>query len=525
MTVEPESDGSTAVGTGRATRTVSWLLFAMLFVTFAYFFHAEAGWNVNSRICLTYALVEKRTFAIDDYQKIESLKTEDLAFFDGHYYSDKIIGTSLLGAIPMTALHGVARAVGHDFSWNVKRYVVTTFSVSLMGALAGVALYRLLLCFGASAAGAFFLVLAFVFGTQVFSVSTVFLSYAPALCFEILSYAMLVKHRETFDRRRLFIAGLALGAALLCEYTVGIVAIGLSVYAMFHLKQKRSIVWYWLGAAVPLLPFLGYTMACFGRPTIPYQYSVNPEFKEGMSQGFQGIVGFNPAVLYYITIHRYRGLFYHSPFLALAAWGWIAIWRAKTGTGSVFPVALQKQATGKSVPVPVFDAMLSISMIAAYLVFNASYYMWWGGWSNGPRHLIPALPFLVMPLVWVWRGSRTGPTGPTGRTGRTILIALFAVSFFFNTIPALVDAQIRQGYQAVELYHPRLSYNYRDPLWELGIKEFWRGHLAANAGQFLGLRGLWSLAPLGVVWVLAGAVAVRATNCRHRTSTVSNPQM
>jgi hypothetical protein len=504
MTVEPESNGSTAEGTGRATRTLSWLLFAVLFVTFAYFFHAEAGWNVNSRICLTYALVEKRAFAIDNYQRIEALKTEDLAFFDGHYYSDKIIGTSLLGAAPMTVLHLISRAIGRDFSWNVKRYVVTTFSVSLLGALAGVVLYRLLLFFGASAAGAFFLVLAFVFGTQVFSVSTVFLSYAPALCFEILSYAVLAKHREGLDSRRLFIAGLALGAALLCEYTVGIVAVGLSVYAMFHLKQKRSIVWYWLGAAVPLLPFLGYTMASFGRPTIPYQYSVNPEFKEGMSQGFQGIVGFNPAVLYYITIHRYRGLFYHSPFLALAVWGWIAMWRDPNRRS---------------------DAMLSISMTAAYLVFNASYYMWWGGWTNGPRHLIPALPFLVGPLTWVWGGSRTGQTGQTGRTGRTVLIVLFAVSFFFNTIPALVDAQIRQGYQAVELYHPRLSYNYRDPLWELGIKEFWRGRIAANAGQCFGLRGLWSLAPLVLVWALAGTATFRLANRRRRTSTVSNPQM
>jgi len=488
MADEPESDVTNRIQTPRA---LPWLLFVILFVTFAYFFHAEAGWNVNSRICLTYAMIEKHTFAIDDYQKIEALKTEDLAFFGGHYYSDKIIGTSLLGAIPMTALHWISRATGREFSWDVKRYVVTTFSVSLLGALAGVVLYRLLLLFGASAVGALFLVVAFVFGTQMFSVSMVFLSYAPALCFEMLSYAVLVKRRDTLDRRSLFVAGLALGAALLCEYTVGIVAIGLSVYALFHLRQRRSILWYWLGALLPLLPFLGYTMVCFGRPTIPYEYSVNPEFKEGMSQGFQGIVGFNPVVLYYITIHRYRGLFYHSPFLALAVWGWIAMWR-DPGRRS--------------------DALLSISMVAAYLVFNASYYMWWGGWTNGPRHLIPALPFLVVPLVWVWGGSRTSQTGQTSRTGRTdrtdrttrtILVVLLAVSFFFNAIPALVDAQIRQGYQAIELYHPRIGYNYRDPLWELGIKEFWRGHLAANAGQLLGLRGWWSLAPLAAFWLVA----------------------
>jgi len=461
-------------GSSRVPRSVAVLLFVGLFVTFAYFFHTEAGWNVNSRVCLTYAIVEKHSFAIDDYLKIEALKTEDVAFFDGHYYSDKIIGASLLGVVPMTALHLVSLAVGHDFSWDAKRYVVTVFSVSVTAALAGVALYRLLLILGASVAGSLFLVLAFVFGTEMFSVSTIFLSYAPAICFELLSYAALVKNRDRLDRRTLILAGLALGAGLLCEYTLGIVAIGLSVYTIHHLKEKRAIIWYWLGALAPLLVFVGYTLVCFGRPTIPYEYEVRTEFKVGMSQGFQGIVGFNPTVLYYIAIHRYRGLFYHSPFLLPAIWGWIAMWRDPRRRS---------------------DALLSISMIVAYLAFNASYYMWWGGWTNGPRHLIPALPFLVVPLVWVWQ---------SGRVGRAVLIALAAVAIFFNTLPAMVDAQIPQGYQAVELYHPRIQYNYRDPLWELGIKPFFRGHLALNAGQLLGLHGLWSLLPLVLLWGLAG---------------------
>lgn len=465
--------------TSRTARRISLLLFAILFVTFAYFFHAEPGWNVNSRICLTYALVEKRTFTIDDYQEIEALKTKDLAFFDGHYFSDKIIGASLLGAIPMTALHLVSHALGRDFSWDIKRYVVTTFSVSVLGALAGVVLYRLLLLFGANAAGSLLLVLAFIFGTQLFSVGTVFLSYAPAICFALISYFLLVKYRDALEWRALLPAGLALGGALLCEYTLGIVAIGLSVYALYHLRQKRFILWYWLGALAPLSIFLIYTMVCFGQPTIPYKYSVNPEFREGMSQGFQGIVGFNPTVLYYITVHRYRGLFYHSPFLALAICGWIVMWRDRRRRS---------------------DALLSISLVVAYLVFHASYYMWWGGWTNGPRHLIPALPFLVVPLVWVWR---------SGKIGRAILTGLFAVALFFNTLPALVDAQIPQGYQAYELYHPRIRYNYRDPLWELGIKRFWQGQLALNAGQIAGLRGHWSLLPLIAAWVFAGAALLR----------------
>ena len=464
------------------------LLFVSLFVTFAYFFHTEAGWNVNSRICLTYAIVEKRSFIIDVYQKIEELYTQDRASFEGHYYSDKIIGTSLLGAVPMTALHVVSRVVGREFSWDVKRYVTRTFSVSVLGALAGVVLYALLLRLGASARGAIFLTLAFVFGTQIFSICTVFLSYAPATCFTLLSYLLLIRQRDALDSRTLFPAGLALGGALLCEYTVGIAAIGLSVYAFHHLSKRHAILWYWFGAALPLSVFVIYTLICFGRPTIPYEYLENEEFRQGMSQGFQGIVGFNPAVFYYITVHRYRGLFYHSPFLALAIWGWIAMWRDPRRRS---------------------DAVLSIAMVVGYLAFNASYYMWWGGWTNGPRHLIPALPFLIVPLVWVWR---------SGAVGRAALVGLVAIGIFFNTIPAMVDAQTPQNEPKSHLYHPRIAYNYPDPLWEsrnlltqrdTGTVAFFRGNVAGNGGQLLGLRGLWSLLPLTVLWCVMAAILFR----------------
>ncbi|MBM3334924.1 hypothetical protein FJY63_09715, partial [Candidatus Sumerlaeota bacterium] len=293
------------------------ILFVSLFITFAYFFHRESGWNVDSRIRLTYTIVEQHSFAIDKYVESEPRDVGDKAFFNGHYYSDKIIGTSLLGVIPMAISHFVSRAFDCEFSEHTKRYVVTTFSVGILGALAGVILYRLLLLFGTSPAGSLFLTLAFVFGTQTFGVCTVFLSYAPALFFEMLSYFILVRFRDSLTGRRLFLSGLALGASLLCEYTVGIVAVGLTIYAFAHTKVKRTMLLFCLGVIIPLLPFVVYTMICFGRLMIPYDYLVRGEFKEGMSRGFQGITGFNPAALYFITVHRYRGLFYHSPFLAL----------------------------------------------------------------------------------------------------------------------------------------------------------------------------------------------------------------
>src|SRR6202034_3235494 len=49
---------------------------------------------------------------------------------------------------------------------------------------------------------------------------------------------------------------------------------------------------------------------------------------------------------------------------------------------------------------------LALTAIALYyLLLNSSYAVWDGGWSYGPRHLSPALPFLCLPLGVLWTRS------------------------------------------------------------------------------------------------------------------------
>ena len=84
------------------------LLFVLAFINFAYFFHTEPGWNINSRLALSYAIVDYGTVRIDNYHEKTAFETGDKAFFRGHYYSDKIIGTSFLGSFPYGVLSLVA---------------------------------------------------------------------------------------------------------------------------------------------------------------------------------------------------------------------------------------------------------------------------------------------------------------------------------------------------------------------------------------------------------------------------------
>src|SRR5688572_1890087 len=73
------------------------IIFLMIFVAYSYFSFG-LDWNTNSRLALVKAFVDEARFEIDSYHEVE-LETGDKAYFDGHYYSDKAIGSSILGVI------------------------------------------------------------------------------------------------------------------------------------------------------------------------------------------------------------------------------------------------------------------------------------------------------------------------------------------------------------------------------------------------------------------------------------------
>ena len=40
------------------------------------------------------------------------------------------------------------------------------------------------------------------------------------------------------------------------------------------------------------------------------------------------------------------------------------------------------------------------SVSVGYLLINAGFYGWHGGWAHGPRYLVPMFPFLLLPMVF-----------------------------------------------------------------------------------------------------------------------------
>src|SRR2546425_11821837 len=77
----------------------AFLIAVVLFVSFAYFYQG-GGWNQNSRFVLVRSLIEQGTLRIDSYHE----NTGDKALYQGHYYSHKGPGLSLLAVPPLAAM-------------------------------------------------------------------------------------------------------------------------------------------------------------------------------------------------------------------------------------------------------------------------------------------------------------------------------------------------------------------------------------------------------------------------------------
>ncbi len=73
----------------------------------------------------------------------------------------------------------------------------------------------------------------------------------------------------------------------------------------------------------------------------------------------------------------YRGLFFYAPILVLAIPGWILLAR--------------RRQWGMT--------LVSVATVVAIFLVNLSYPEWTGGWSTGPRLLVPLIPFAMLPVA------------------------------------------------------------------------------------------------------------------------------
>jgi len=517
-------------------RRVEILLFVLLWTSYAYFYQAT-GDNEAARLDQIRALVDDGTLKIDKYW----WNSADIIHYPaegGAVYPNKAPGLTFLFApayVVVSRLLGPIRALGMPewIYWHVLTYLLTLCTIGLLSALAAVATYHVLVEMSGDRGASLFGVVAIWLGTLVFPFSTLFFSHVPTAALVTLAFCSLFRLRRsdgTMTRTRLVgacVVGLLMSWSVASEYPAALAAGTLSIYAIWvawrwKISRQDKLIFAvaWLfGLTIGAAILIGYNLAAFGRPFyVPYEsYSkVGAYFYATYSHGWMGLqwlsLGHFWTALAAITIRPPIGLLYFK----IDNWRVYAcnpvLWAALPGLA----IMCRKREWRA-------ETVVIVAITVAYLLllthYGSSIYDWSGASYLGPRHLIPMLPLLALPI------------GFAARKLWWLTCPLLALSIFYMLIATAIE--------------PRVPFPFEIPARDLLLPDYLHGEFAHNthwlfdSGQHLitsdstafnlaklfGMPRHYQLVPLMGWWGLLGSALIfavhkgEASRLKHRSVT------
>lgn len=460
----------------RAERGTAWLVFGVLLLSYAYFFQG-GGFNPNSRFALTRALVERHELSIDAYPH-----TGDWAEWEGHRYSNKAPGLPLLSAPVYAAVRGLA-----PDGTPVSRlaHAVNVAVNALPSALLGVLLFHVLGRLGAGNARARAACsLVFGLGTLALPYATAYYAHQPAAAAGFAAFAALLRARETGAQRWSALAGVAAGLAVLIESSAVLIAATLGGWLCADRRGRGLLASYVAGGLPATAALLGYNHTAFGHPLRFWFQHANPEIEARVDGRLFGAPSLTS--LAGLLVSPWRGLLYTSPVLALAPFGWPALFRTHRGA-----------------------ALVCLGVSVSILLLVASFHGWYGGWTPGARYLIPALPFLFVPTAfglvrWPWLGAGLALVSVLAM----LAFAAVAVEIPHRVanplldfaLPRLLAGEVSVNPQAVDELLPPESY---------GDAPVPANAHSSNWGETVWPNDARSLLPLLGAWAIAAVLLMR----------------
>lgn len=448
------------------------VIFAVLLAVFSYFEHNPES-NGNSRLGLVYAVVEEGQLAINSFHNRAQTSTGDKAFRDGRFYSDKAPGSSLLGVAFYAPMHAWMRAYGVPLDRVALRWILTVLVVGVPSALAGALLYLLSLRATRDRVAAFLATAGIFLGTMCFPYSVLY--YGHQLAGAVLFAAFFLVHRAHRGARvdsvpLGFALGMLLGFALLTEPTTAVIVAPIGVYYLVVLRggppgrRVAALAACLVAGLLPIAVLLVYNNACFGSPFANgYTFHANKYFRESMSRGVMGIGVPDPKVLFYLTLHPATGILWHSPVLLMVPAGVVLCFRRFRP-----------------------EALVCATAFALLMLVNSGYYMWWGGCAFGPRHLIPALPLLGLPLALA--------------ATRWPRVVLFLAVFSFGQMLVVTASNPQANDRKIKTIE-QLSFFEYSPIYNYSWMELKHGSYAENLMHAaFGTKGFRSVLPVLVLF-------------------------
>ena len=326
--------------------------------------------NEVTRVYAVAALIDDRSWSIDAPIRRWG-GVDDKAKREGRLYSSKAPGTTLIGA-PVYQLY---RLVGpaldkRTLTWFLRIIVGLPFSLFLL-----LLLRRELLraCDEDRADG---LMLCLGLGSMIYPYTLVFAGHAMATAMVFAAYV----YGRRSDPKGMLLFGLCAAAAPALEYphALAIVPLGLRyLTAEGTARIARRFAYGVAGGLPPIAATCWAQAQMFGSATkTGYSYLENTAYKDLHGVGFFGMSIPQLDRLGAAFFSLELGLFVFTPILAIGAIG----------------VLLRPSPALRS------ERPWIAALIALELLFLATHGGWRGGWSIGPRYIMPIVPFLALGL-------------------------------------------------------------------------------------------------------------------------------
>jgi hypothetical protein len=268
------------------------------------------------------------------------------------------------------------------------------------------------------------------------------------------------------EGRSPLLSGVLVGLAVTFDISIAPLA---AVYAWLAAttRGRRALVVFLIGPCVGIGLILIYQRILFGGfLATPHGFEKNVFVNKHLFLGHFDWP--DPRRLYWLTLHPLRGVLYLCPIFVIPL---------------LSPLSARK---------PDRRAILPLTVIGYFLMFNLCFDGWTGGWGAGPRYLIPATPFLFVFAA------------PALLRFRYVAIALIVVS----VVNMLAITAVRAQYPAPTFGPPGSDNPAVECLVRVRKDQLAHDPGSFNWGLLIGMTGKWSLLPpLMVMGILSAEIA------------------
>ncbi|MEQ9062636.1 MAG: hypothetical protein RIE58_00555 [Vicingaceae bacterium] len=317
-------------------------------------FYLDNWFNPNSlsRAMSVYSLVQEGTLQIDEFHGL----TNDKCFVDGHYYSEKAPLPALFMAPFYFSLNKLIDLPDDAETHFRTILIMSSFLCGSIPFTIAITLLFATLINSMYISKAFILSTLPFYGSLIFIFTGTFFSHVFSGVHLLLAY-LLLKNSKYF-----YLAGWLCGIAFLSEFQTAVIPAIWTILIIYRTKSIKNSLKFVLGILPSVIFILFFNFYITGSP-LTMLYTYVDEMKPMYGLGLPSLM-----VVWDLIFSQFRGLLFYIPVFITFAYVLI---REKTIEKSSF-----------------YSNYLIVPCLVYFLVFS-SYHDWWGGWSYGPRQLIP----------------------------------------------------------------------------------------------------------------------------------------